>query len=64
MSQLEENTTEIDFAIKLEKIGILKGPGKCNCNSNNFTIQKDNSNKTSNCCYRCHNYKCRKKYPY
>ena len=28
-----------------------------------FTIQKDSSNKISNCCYRCQNYKCRRKFP-
>ena len=45
------------------KIDILKGPEKCVCNSQIFAIQKSSSNKTSNCCYLCQNYKCRKKYP-
>ena len=34
----EESTSEKDFAIKLEKIGILKGPGKCVCNSEIFMM--------------------------
>lgn len=54
--------TEQEFATYLYKKGFLKGPGKCQCNCENFSIQNDNSNKTSGCIFRCLNYKCRKKY--
>ena len=43
--------------------GWLTGPLKCTlCNGINFSIQNDSSNKTSGCCFRCLNYKCKKKY--
>ena len=59
----EEQENEKEYANSLYIKKILPGPGTCSCNSSNFTIQMDNSNKTSKCCFRCNNYLCRKKFP-
>ena len=56
----QNSNTEVDYAKYLQKEGLLPGPDICSCNSKNFSIQIDNSNKTSGCIYRCSNYKCRK----
>ena len=60
-SQLIKN--EIEVANTLYIKNYLPGPGTCSCGKNNYSIQVDNSNKTSLCCFRCGNYQCRKKYP-
>ena len=59
----EEQENEKAYANNLYIKKILPGPKKCTCNSSNFTIQTDNSNITSKCCFRCTNYLCRKKFP-
>jgi len=56
------NNNEYDYAIFLEKKGLLPGPGKCQCQSEEFIIQKDCTDKTSGCIFRCRNNKCRKKF--
>ena len=53
---------EIEVANTLYKKNYLL-KGNCLCGKNNYSIQVDNSNKTSLCCFRCGNYHCRKKYP-
>ena len=58
----QNSNTEVDYAKYLQKEGLLPGPDICACNSKNFSIQIDKSNKTSGCIYRCSNYKCRKKF--
>ena len=54
--------SELEYTKDLYKIGILPGPHKCACNNEIFDIQLDNSNKTSKCCFRCKNSKCRNKF--
>jgi len=61
-NNIEENS-EIELAKTLNERSILKGPQKCVCNSTVFSIQKDASNKISGICFRCSNFKCRRKYP-
>ena len=52
---------ETTLAKELFSKGWLIGPLKCTlCNGINFSIQNDTSNKTSGCCFRCLNYKCKK----
>jgi len=53
---------ETTLAKELFSKGWLIGPLKCTlCNGINFSIQNDTSNKTSGCCFRCLNNKCKKK---
>ena len=57
------NVNETTFANELFSKGWLPGPLKCSlCNGINFSIQNDRNNKTSGFCFRCLNYKCKKKY--
>ena len=53
---------EIEVAKRLFVDGYLPGPIKCSCGETNFNINNDSSNHTSLCCFRCSNYKYRKKY--
>ena len=55
------SNNEYNIAVKLNKLGFLPGPIICKCGNKNFTIQIDNSRKTSNIVWRCTNYKCRAK---
>ena len=47
----EEQENEKAYANNLYIKKILPGPRKCTCNSSTFTIQIDNSNKTSKCSF-------------
>ena len=62
MQYQQIENSEYTFAIQLLDKEILKMPDICSCGKNNFTLQKDNSCKTSGICYRCNNYKCKKKF--
>ena len=62
MQYQQIENSEYTFAIQLLYKGILKMPDICSCGKNKFTLQKDNSCKTSGICYRCNNYKCKKKF--
>ena len=43
-------------------MGYLPGPYTWCCGNAEFRIQLDNIYKTSKICYRCSNYKCKKRY--
>ena len=58
----ELDSNELDVAKQLKNKGFLPGPGLCKCGCTLFTIQKDNSQKTSKITWRCSNYKCRNKF--
>ncbi len=47
--QNDKDKTEKELAILLHKKNMLSGPTKNGCNSTNFAIQTDLSNKTSDC---------------
>ena len=53
---------EYNLANQLQKEGFMPDPEKCKCENKYFTIQKDNSQKTSRITWRCSNYKCRNKF--
>ena len=49
MESLQDlSNNEYNTALKLNKLGYLRGPSLCKCGNKNFTIQIDNSRKTSN----------------
>ena len=50
---------ELQYAITLNKKGILPGPSKWNCDQNKLAIQIYN-----NSCFRCLTSKCRLRYPF
>ena len=54
-------TIEYQIAIELNNNGYLPGLTLCKCGNDRFSIQKDNSYKTTNLVWRCTNYKCRSK---
>ena len=58
----QQNENEIKYSTELYTKGILPGPGVCVCQSKIFTIQWDNSNKTSKCCFLYKNQKCWRKF--
>ena len=59
----KEQENEKAYANNLYIKNFFLGPRKCTCNSYTFTIQIDNSNKTSKCSFSWNNYICRKKFP-
>ena len=58
-----EPQDETKFAKYLYGKCYLKGPEKCSCANNVFSIQKYSNNKIAGCCFRCPNNYCRKIYP-
>ena len=59
---IDPQDNEIDLAKILFSEGFLPRPNECYCGNKLFSIQVDNSNKTSRCSFRCTNNKCRRKY--
>ena len=62
MENNQIENSEYTFVSQLLNKGILKMPNICACGKKQFTLQNDNSCKTSGICYRCNNYKCKKNY--
>ena len=58
----EDQENKKEYANNLFIKKIQPGPRKCTFNSSTFTIEIDNSNQISKCCFRCINYLCRKKF--
>ena len=60
MFNIEEN--EKTYAEFLYYNGYIREPKKCSCGGTAFSIQYDNTSKTSNCIFRCKNNKCRSRH--
>ena len=54
--QIDES--ELQYAMKLHKEGLLPGPIQCKYGTKIFYIHHDTSNKTWDVCFRCSNNIC------
>ena len=62
-SQNSETDTKIEYYYaKLKEMGYLPGPVKCDWGNIEFRLKVVNNYKESKICYRCSNYKCKKRF--
>ena len=62
MENNEQETSEYEYATKINSLGYLPGPDICSCGWKKFNIQNLRQNYTSGICFRCTNNFCRKRY--